>query len=135
MPRSQHAFVLVVALLGFAAAHAATPDDLQRAYEAEMRRAIPAAAASAQRGAAFFRATHGRDWSCATCHGESPVRAGQHARTHKAIAPLAPAANEERFTDAAKVEKWFGRNCGDVLGRACTPQEKADVIAYLRSVR
>ena len=49
----------------------------------------------------------------------------------KAIAPLAPSANAERFADAAKVEKWFRRNCNDVLGRTCTPSEKADVMAYL----
>jgi hypothetical protein len=29
------------------------------------------------------------------------------------------------------VEKWFKRNCNDVLARACTPAEKADVLAYL----
>jgi hypothetical protein len=29
------------------------------------------------------------------------------------------------------VEKWFRRNCNDVLGRTCTPSEKADVMAYL----
>ena len=55
----------------------------------------------------------------------------KYAKTGKAIAPLAPAANAERFTDAAKVEKWFRRNCNDVLGRACTPSEKADVLAYV----
>jgi hypothetical protein len=52
-------------------------------------------------------------------------------KTGKAIAPLAPAANAERFTDAGKAEKWFRRNCNDVLGRACTASEKADVLAYL----
>lgn len=40
-------------------------------------------------------------------------------------------ANAERFTNEAKVEKWFRRNCNDVLGRACTFSEKADVLAYL----
>ncbi|MGE3163031.1 MAG: DUF1924 domain-containing protein, partial [Burkholderiales bacterium] len=42
-----------------------------------------------------------------------------------------PAANPERFTAEAKTEKWFRRNCNDVLGRACTAAEKADVLAYL----
>jgi hypothetical protein len=31
--------------------------------------------------------------------------------------PLAPAFNPARFTNATKVEKWFGRNCKDVVGR------------------
>jgi hypothetical protein len=48
---------------------------------------------------------------------------------------MAPAANAERFTDTAKVEKWFKRNCNDVLDRACTPQEKGDVITYLLTVK
>jgi len=47
------------------------------------------------------------------------------------ISPLAPAANPQRFTDSRKVEKWFRRNCGDVLDRECTAQEKADVLAWL----
>ena len=47
---------------------------------------------------------------------------------------MAPAANPQRFSDAAKVEKWFKRNCNDVLGRACTAQEKGDVLAYLMSL-
>ena len=34
----------------------------------------------------------------------------------------------------AKVEKWFARNCNDVLGRACTPVEKGDVLAWLLSL-
>ncbi len=87
------------------------------------------------RGAEFFRSTHGNDWSCATCHTAKPIAPGRHARTGKILQPLAPAANAERFTDPAKVEKWFKRNCGDVLGRACTAQEKGDVLAFLRSLK
>ena len=47
------------------------------------------------------------------------------------IAPLAPAFNPERFTETAKVDKWFRRNCNDVLKRECTAAEKADVVAWL----
>ena len=90
---------------------------------------------SAQRGELFFKATHGNDWSCASCHTANPLGPGKHAKTGKPIEPLAPAANPKRFTDAAAVEKWFRRNCNDVLGRACTAQEKGDVTAYLGSLR
>lgn len=31
-------------------------------------------------------------------------------------------------------DKWFKRNCNDVLGRQCTPAERADVLAYLLSL-
>ena len=48
---------------------------------------------------------------------------------------MAPAANPERFTDAAKSAKWFRRNCNDVLGRECTSAEKADVLAWLVTLK
>ncbi len=44
---------------------------------------------------------------------------------------MAPAANPRVFTDTAKVDKWFRRNCNDVAQRECTAQEKADVLAFL----
>lgn len=89
---------------------------------------------SAQRGREFFTSRHGSDWSCASCHTDNPLGAGRHARTGKDIAPLAPGANSKRFTDAAKVEKWFKRNCSDVLNRACTAREKGDVLQYLMTL-
>jgi hypothetical protein len=49
--------------------------------------------------------------------------------------PLSPTANKQRFSDSANVEKWFKRNCQDVLERACTAQEKGDFIAYVLSVQ
>jgi hypothetical protein len=100
-------------------------------YQGEARKADPAFTASASRGEAFFNAKHGNEWSCASCHGSPPTGPGKHAKTGKAIAPLAPAVNAERFTEAAIVEKWFRRNCNDVLGRACTASEKADVMAFV----
>jgi Domain of unknown function (DUF1924) len=92
-------------------------------------------ASSVARGDKFFQAKHGKDWSCASCHKSPPTTDGQHASTNKTIAPLAPAFNTKRFTDEAKVNKWFKRNCHDVLGRECTPPEKADVMAYLNSLK
>ncbi len=92
-------------------------------------------ASSVARGDKFFQAKHGKDWSCASCHKSPPTTDGQHASTNKTIAPLAPAFNAKRFTDEAKVNKWFKRNCHDVLGRECTPLEKADVMAYLNSLK
>ena len=89
---------------------------------------------SAARGEQFFKSTHGGDWSCSTCHTQNPAAQGKHTKTDKPIKPLAPAANADRFTDPAKVEKWFKRNCNDVLNRACTPLEKGDVLTFLLSV-
>jgi uncharacterized membrane protein len=91
--------------------------------------------AQAARGQEFFTSKHGKDWSCSTCHTAKPTVDGKHATTGKVIAPMAPAANDKRFTDAAKTEKWFRRNCNDVVGRECTPAEKADVLTWLASLK
>ncbi|MBV5344631.1 MAG: DUF1924 domain-containing protein, partial [Rhodoferax sp.] len=78
---------------------------------------------------------HGSEWSCASCHTSNPAQEGKHAKTEKRISPLAPAFNPDRFTDSAKTEKWFRRNCNDVVGRECSASEKADVLAWLISVK
>lgn len=89
----------------------------------------------AARGQVFFTTRHGGEWSCASCHGTPPTAAGRHASTGKTIEPLAPAFNARAFTDSAKVDKWFRRNCKDVLSRECSATEKADVLAYLNSLK
>ena len=89
----------------------------------------------AERGRAFFTSRHGGDWSCASCHGNPPTQSGKHASTGKAIDPLAPAANANAFTNSARIDKWFRRNCNDVLQRECSAPEKADVLAYLLSLK
>lgn len=115
---------------------AATPADQQKRFENQARAAGSGFSGfSAQRGEALFKATHGAEWSCASCHTANPLAPGKHAKTGKPIRPLAPAANPERFTDAATVDKWFRRNCNDVLGRACSAQEKGDVLQYLMSFK
>lgn len=86
------------------------------------------------KGQAFFNARHGGEWSCSSCHGAQPGQEGKHASTGKKIAPLAPGFNPRAFTDSAKVDKWFRRNCKDVLSRECSATEKADVLAYLISI-
>jgi cytochrome c553 len=110
--------------------HAASPAELLALYQAQS-----GAPAQAERGQRFFVTRHGSEWSCASCHGQMPTQAGRHASTGKVIQPLAPAAHAERFSDADKAEKWFRRNCNDVLGRLCTPAEKADVLAWLQTLR
>lgn len=120
---------------GAGPASAQSPAALAGGYAEAARRESPAfSGLSAARGEKFFQATHGGDWSCASCHTANPAAPGRHAKTAKAIAPLAPAANAERFTSAATAEKWFKRNCNDVVGRECTAQEKGDVLAYLMQV-
>ena len=90
---------------------------------------------NAARGQVFFKSTHGAEWSCSSCHGVPPTGQGKHASTGKSISPLAPAFNAQAFTDTAKVNKWFRRNCKDVLSRECSAGEKADVLAYLLNLK
>lgn len=111
-------------------AQAATPTELLAAYSAQA-----GAAADAARGQRFFNARHGKEWSCAACHGATPTQTGKHATTSKPIGALAPAFNAERFTDAAKTEKWFRRNCNDVLARECSAGEKADMLSWLLTLK
>lgn len=111
-------------------AQAATASELLAGYTAQA-----GAPAKADRGQQFFTSRHGQEWSCSSCHGAVPIQAGKHASTGKTIGAFAPAFNPERFTDAAKVEKWFRRNCNDVVGRACSPGEKADMLAWLLTLK
>jgi len=124
------ALILVPALLATqlltTPARATTANEQLAAYTHEA-----AAAADPARGQALFTQRQGREWSCASCHTSRPTAEGRHASTGKQIAPLAPAAHAPRFTDGAKTEKWFRRNCRDVLGRECSAGEKADVLAWL----
>ena len=117
-------------ITAFAGTAQASPADLQAAYAA-----LGATTAVPDRGQQLFTTRHGREWSCSTCHGAVPTEAGRHASTGKPIAPLAPAVNPDRFVDAAKTEKWFRRNCNDVMGRECSAAEKADVISWLRTLQ
>ena len=121
---------LAAGLTGLARAGDTTPAQQLARWSAEA-----GAPGNATRGQNFFNSRHGGEWSCASCHGQPPTAEGKHANTGKAIAPLAPAFNPQGFTDSAKVDKWFRRNCKDVLARECTPLEKADVLAYLAGLK
>ena len=124
-------------LLGAALpALAETPQQMLSGYAAEAAKSQGGFAASAERGRQFFlqkRSVKEQMPSCSSCHTDDPRARGSHAITHKAIDPLAPAADARRFTDLAKTEKWFRRNCSEVLGRECTAAEKADLIQFLLS--
>lgn len=128
----------LILLLASLAGHAETPQQIGKIYATEAAAQQAGFTPSAKRGEAFFRqrfAHNDKMPACTSCHTDNPLNAGQHAVTGKAIRPLAVAGNGERFSDPAKVEKWFGRNCKEVVGRACTPGEKADFVAYMSEVR
>jgi cytochrome c peroxidase len=121
---------LALALLSSPVQAQTSPAEQVAAYVAQSGQ--PAQAA---RGQEFFTTKHGKEWSCSTCHTAKPTVDGKHATTGKLIGPMAPAFNPQRFTDAAKTEKWFRRNCNDVVGRECSAAEKADLLSWLISLK
>jgi cytochrome c553 len=97
----------------------AGPQDILARYTGEVAGATPGWPASS------------RLPRCTTCHGTDLSQPGRHAITGKAIAAMLPTAAPRRLTDFRKTEKWFRRNCKEVVGRECTAREKADVVKYL----
>jgi len=92
-------------------------------------------------GAISFDATRGEAlWmvesdgrSCTSCHGADLTEVGEHQKTKRAIKPMAPSVNSERLSKVSKIEKWFLRNCKWTFDRECTPQEKGDLLVWLRT--
>jgi hypothetical protein len=74
------------------------------------------------------------DRSCTDCHGADLHQPGRHQRTNKPIEPMAPSVSTGRYTDPDKMEKWFKRNCKWTWNRECTPQEKGDLLEYLKQL-
>jgi cytochrome c553 len=127
-------FILLALAVVSQFAWAATPRELADVYVSEASRQAPGFRPSARRGAEFYAkrfAVSDKMPACTACHGDSPGQQGQHAVTGKAIKPLAPRVEATRFADPAKTEKWFRRNCTEVLGRECSAAEKADFIQFL----
>jgi cytochrome b len=112
----------------------ATATALLEEYEAEARRQRPGFTGfSAEEGKKLHLSTHAQDGqtvSCATCHTANP-RATGLTPAGKVVEPLAPAANPARLSDRGEVEKWFKRNCKQVLGRECTAEEKGHFVTWL----
>ncbi len=131
------AIALAVCALGLPAGAMADArrDAILAEFLAQAKTADPAFDGfSADRGAAFFRASPGGGKpdtpSCTTCHGERPEAGGQ-TRAGKAIDPMAVSVNPDRYTDPKEVAKWFLRNCKSVLGRECSAAEKGDFITFM----
>jgi len=132
------ALALAACLSQAAPAVAVPTQEILRGYESEARKESASFMPSVTRGESLFRTerstARGDKLACATCHTNDPRQSGI-TRAHKTIEPLAPVANPLRFTDPAKVEKWFGRNCADVFTRSCTAAEKADLITWLLTIK
>lgn len=114
-------------------------DNILKEFESQAKSADPKFITfNISSGEKIFRAervhSKGDKISCMTCHTPDPKKTGL-TRANKVIEPIAPIANPERFTDMIKVNKWFKRNCNDVLERECTIKEKGDFIVYMMSIK
>lgn len=124
--------------LGFSATGIAGPrEDQLEKYASAAKAASPAFSGfSAARGKTLhtqsFAGGKADTPACTSCHGNDTRGAGRNP-AGKAIEPMALSASPTRYTDPAKVEKWFKRNCNEVLGRECTPQEKGDWLSFMIS--
>lgn len=129
------AVLLLWRLMPIGGAEAASP--LLSRYETGARVEDPTFTGfDATRGRTLYLEEHdGRAGkiSCATCH-TTDARKGGRSPVGKVIEPLAPSANPSRFTDAATADKWFDRNCRQVLGRTCTSRERGDFLTYLQTL-
>lgn len=130
--------IALFAILPLAPSSFAAPrEDLLARYAAAAKESSPAFTGfSTARGEAFHFKKFGSGKpdtpACTSCHSNSPREPGR-TLTGKTIEPMAVSMTPERYTDPAKVEKWFKRNCNEVLGRECTPLEKGDWLTYMMS--
>ena len=106
---------------------------LLKGYEKQGASAFNASTAQSMWTREFVDSKSGVKRRCSTCHTEDLRRPGKQAVTGKVIEPLAPSANPKRLTDPEHIEKWFSRNCKWTMGRECTPQEKGDFLAMIRT--
>lgn len=125
----------VLSAVVLSSAQAGPRDDILTALGTQAKAESPGFTGfDAGRGKTLFNSQHvgGKPETpaCVSCHDVDPRKSGQ-TRAGKAIEPMAVSVNPQRFTDPATVDKWFGRNCNSVLGRACTAQEKGDFITYM----
>jgi hypothetical protein len=110
---------------------------LMKSYEDAARKADPKFSGfTAVAGKEFFftERTNGKGEkvSCTTCHTKNLKAAGKTS-AGKAIEPMAPSVNPKRLTNPKDIEKWFTRNCKQVVGRECTPVEKGNVLTFLQN--
>jgi mono/diheme cytochrome c family protein len=130
------ALVALLSLTAFSAqASVANAEKLAAIYTTVAKGSNADFVASAADGKTFYnekvKAASGKEVACASCHTANPANVGKHIVTGKAIKPLSPVVNANRFSDYDKVEGKFTKHCNDILGADCTPAQKANYITYL----
>ncbi len=133
--RTIPALLACAAMLLAGAAQAGVREDQLAPYASAAKAANPAFTGfSAERGKTLhtqaFTGGKPDTPACTSCHGKDPRGTGK-TPAGKSIDAMAASVTPARYTDPAKVEKWFKRNCTEVLGRVCTPQEKGDWLSFM----
>ena len=136
-PQSSLLTLAIALSLAALPAAAAARDVLLAEYAVTAKKNDPGFAGfSAARGEVFHRKSFAGGKpdtpACTSCHADDPRAAGR-TPAGKAIDAVAVSVSPTRYVDPAKVEKWFRRNCQDVLGRECSAQEKGDWLSYMLS--
>lgn len=130
-----HVLAAVLALSVSGAGIAGPREDQLVAYAAAAKAANPAFAGfSAARGKTLHTQSFGLGKpdtpACTSCHGNDPRGPGR-TPAGKTVEAMALSVTPTRYVDPAKVEKWFKRNCNEVLGRECNAQEKGDWLTFM----
>jgi len=133
--RTTPTFLTFVVILFAGGSQAGVREDQLAQYASAAKVEAPGFAGfSAERGKALHTQnfTGGKPGTpaCTSCHGKDPRGTGK-TPTGKSIDAMAASVTPARYTDPAKVEKWFKRNCTEVLGRVCTAQEKGDWLSFM----
>ena len=108
-------------------------DERLQTYQNEGAKTFDATAGKSMWTQEFAQADGSKARTCSSCHTTDIRQGGKHITTGKPIEAMSPSVNPQRLTDAAKIEKWFGRNCKWTMGRECTAQEKGDFLKYIQN--
>ncbi len=108
-------------------------DERLQTYQNEGAKTFDGTAGKTMWTKEFAQADGSKPRACSSCHTSDIRQPGKHIKTGKPIEAMSPAINPERLTDAAKIEKWFGRNCKWTMGRECSAQEKGDFLSFMMS--
>ena len=134
-PSDRRLISIIVFARAFASVAAGeSPNSLLDFYASQAKTSDPGFTGfSAERGEHLFRTKFSTGKpntpSCTTCHTPDPRKTGQ-TRAGKDIEPMAGSVNPKRYSNQEKTEKWFGRNCNNVLSRGCTATKR---VTSLRS--
>ena len=125
-------FLILITQVSSIVADEATVNTLMKSYQLQ-----GAKTGNALRGEQFWNKTFSgkapfTERSCKSCHTANLKNKGEHIRTRKTLEPMAPSINKSSLTKVKKVNKWFKRNCKWTIGKECSAQEKADILAFIK---